>query len=341
LRHYISFKNNVSNRNEADAKISDIFNTLTRLLPDEVMRKLQKRCLLFWNKQNRPLTKPEIIRHVKNKTAIITMLSDPIDADVIDNGTKLKIIANYAVGYNNIDLSAARKRGIVVTNTPGVLTETTADLTWALIMAVSRRIVEGDRLVRSGKWNGWSPTQLLGNDVSGKTLGIIGMGRIGQALARRARGFGMNVVYFSRNRLSPEVEQTLGTSPLPFSGVLTNSDFVSLHVPLTAETNCLIGKKQFARMKKTAYLINTARGAVVDESALVTALRKGDIAGAGLDVFEAEPKVHRDLIRLNNVVLLPHLGSASNETRIKMGEMVIENIFAVLEGRQAPAQITR
>ena len=295
--------------------------------------------MLFWNKQDRPLTKAEIIRNAKNKVAMITMLSDPIDADVIDNCPRLKVIANYAVGYNNIDLAAARRKGIVVTNTPGVLTETTADLTWALIMAVSRRVVEGDQLVRSGKWNGWSPTQLLGNDVFGKTLGIIGMGRIGQAVARRAKGFGMKVVYYSRHPVKPEIERTLEASRLPLAELLTRSDFVSLHVPLTAETYHLIGSKQFAKMKKTAYFINTARGAVVDEAAMAAALKKRGIAGAGLDVFEAEPKVHRALVQIKNAVLLPHLGSASRETRIKMGEMVIENIFAVLEGQKAPAQV--
>ena len=312
---------------------------LTRTLPDEIMVKLKKRCLLFWNKQDRPLTKAEIIRDAKNKTAMITMLSDPIDTDVIDNCPRLKVIANYAVGYNNIDLAAAKKKGIVVTNTPGVLTETTADLAWALIMAISRRVVEGDQLVRSRKWNGWTPTQLLGNDVFGKTLGIVGMGRIGQAVARRAKGFGMKVIYHSRHPIKLENERALETMRLPLDELLTRSDFVSLHVPLTAETRHLIGRKQFSKMKKTSYLINTARGAVVDEAALVTALKKGAIAGAGLDVFEAEPKVHPGLLRLRNIVLLPHLGSASRETRIKMGEMVIENIFAVLEGRKAPAQV--
>lgn len=293
----------------------------------------------MWNKEDRPLTKAEIIRGAKDKIALITMLSDPIDADVIDHCPMLKVIANYAVGYNNIDLATAKEEGIVVTNTPGVLTETTADLTWALIMAISRRVVEGDQLVRSGKWNGWAPTQLLGNDVFGKTLGIIGMGRIGQAVARRAKGFGMKVISYSRHTIEAEIKRTLGASRLPLAELLTRSDFVSLHVPLTTETYHLIGRKQFAKMKKTAYLINTARGAVVDEAALVAALKKGGIAGAGLDVFEAEPKVHRGLAQLKNVVLLPHLGSASHETRIKMGEMVIENIFAVLEGRRAPAQV--
>jgi glyoxylate reductase len=312
---------------------------LTRRLPDEIMMMLKKRCLLFWNKQDRPLRKAEIVRNAKNKVAIITMLSDPIDAEVIDNCPTLKVIANYAVGYNNIDLAAAKKRGIVVTNTPGVLTETTADLTWALIMAVSRRVVEGDLLVRSGRWNGWSPTQLLGNDVFGKTLGIIGMGRIGQAVARRACGFGMKTIYHSRHPVKPEIERTLEASRLHLAELLKRSDFISLHIPLTTETYYLIGKNQLAKMKKTAYLINTARGAVVDEAALVTVLKKGGLAGAGLDVFETEPKVHKELVQLKNVVLLPHLGSASRDTRIKMGVMVIENIFAVLEGRKAPAQV--
>jgi glyoxylate reductase len=206
-------------------------------------------------------------------------------------------------------------------------------------MAVSRRIVEGDRLVRSGKWGGWTPTQMLGNDVFGKTLGIIGMGRIGQAVARRAKGFGMKIIYYSRNRIRRRIENELDASYEPLSDLLTRSDFISLHVPLTDKTDCMIGRKQFTRMKRTAYLINTARGAVVREKDLAFALRKGRIAGAGLDVFEAEPKIHRGLVRLNNVVLLPHLGSASHETRIKMGEMVIKNILEVLEGRTAPNRV--
>jgi glyoxylate reductase len=314
---------------------------LTRPLSGQIMKKLEKRFRLSFNRQERPLTKREIIQDAKNKFAMITMLSDRIDAEVIENCPMLRVIANYAVGYDNIDLEAAKKHGVVVTNTPGVLTETTADLAWALIMAISRRVIEGDRLVRSGKWSGWSPTQLLGNDVFGKTLGIIGMGRIGQAVARRACGFGMKVIYHSRHSLKFGIEKAVGAARRPLNDLLMRSDFVSLHIPLTAETYHLIGAKELAKMKKTAYLINTARGAVVDEAALVRALDRETIAGAGLDVFEAEPRVHPGLARLNNVVLLPHLGSASHETRIKMGEIVIKNICAVLQGRKAPAQVNQ
>jgi len=312
---------------------------LTRPLTVEVMKKLKKRFRLSFNRHERLLTKTEIIQGAQNKVAMITMLSDRMDSDVIKNCPTLRVIANYAVGYDNVDLEAAKKHGVIVTNTPGVLTETTADLAWALIMAISRRIVEGDRLVRSGRWTGWAPTQLLGNDVFGKTLGIIGMGRIGQAVARRACGFGMKVIYHSRHPIKPEIEKAIGAVRRPLDDLLRRSDFVSLHVPLSAETRHLIGTGALAKMKRTAYLINTARGAVVDEAALVKALHKKTIAGAGLDVFEAEPKVHRGLARLENVVLLPHLGSASFETRIKMGEIVIENICAVLQGREAPNQV--
>jgi len=309
---------------------------LTRSLPMPVMHRLKTLFDLKYNRRDRPLTKLELIRGMRGRPALISMLSDPIDAEVIGSNPRLKVIANYAVGYNNIDLKTAASKGIVVTNTPGVLTEATADLTWSLILTLSRRVLEGDRLVRTGRWTGWNPTQLLGTDLNGKILGIIGMGRIGRAVARRAVGFGMRLIYYSRRRLPIRAEKEINASRRPLSRLLATADIVSLHIPLTPETRHLIDRRVLTRMKRTALLINTARGPVVDETALVEALKRGRIAGAGLDVFEREPAVQKGLFSLSNVVLLPHLGSATVETRTRMGFMVIENIRNVLRGRPAP-----
>ena len=309
---------------------------LTRSLPLPVMHRLKTLFNLKYNALDRPLTKQELIRGMRGRRALISMLSDPIDAEVIESNPRLNVIANYAVGYNNIDLKTASSRGIHVTNTPGVLTEATADLTWSLIMSLARRVLEGDRLVRTGRWTGWNPTQLLGTDFTGKTLGIIGMGRIGQAVARRAVGFGMRLIYHNRRRLPVRLEKKFEASYMPLSRLLAAADIISLHLPLTPETRHLIDRRVLDRMKSTALLINTARGPVVDEKALVIALKKGKIAGAGLDVFEEEPDIQKGLFTLPNVVLLPHLGSATVETRIKMGFMVIENIEAALKGKRAP-----
>jgi glyoxylate reductase len=271
--------------------------------------------------------------------AAIVTLGDRIDAETIHAATRLKILANYAVGYNNIDLAAARQRGLIVTNTPDVLTDATADLSWALILATARRIVEGDALVRSGRWTGWGPTQLLGTEVSGKILGIIGMGRIGQAVAQRAVGFRMQVHYHTR--------QFMTTASLPreweyrsLEGLLGEADIMTIHVPLTPNTHHLIGARELALMKPTAFVINTARGPIVDEGALVNALKTGIIAGAGLDVYEQEPAIHPALTELKQVVLLPHLGSATLQARVQMGLVCLRNIEAVLEGHSAPNQVT-
>jgi glyoxylate reductase len=269
--------------------------------------------------------------------AVICMLSDTINADLLSCATKLKILANYAVGYNNIDLTATKARGIVVTNTPDVLTDATADLAWALMLTVARRVVEGDRWIRTGTWRGWAPTQLLGADIAGKTLGIIGMGRIGQAVAQRAQGFRMRVLYESRRTVAPP--QGVAWERRPLDQLLAEADFISLHVPLTEATRHLIGARELSLMKPTAILINTARGPVVDEEALVSALKAGTIAGAGLDVYEQEPLVHPGLVELPNVVLLPHVGSGTLETRIRMGRICLDNIEAVLNGRPAPNRI--
>jgi glyoxylate reductase len=310
---------------------------ITRLLPQPVMEAIPRTYRVIAASADRPPTSDELSRGFVQADAVICTLTDRIDASLLALATKLKVIANYAVGYNNIDLPAATRHGIMITNTPDVLTDATADLTWALLLAPARRVVEGDTLVRTGQWPGWTPTQLLGADVSGKTLGIIGMGRIGQAVAQRAAGFRMPVIYAGRHRLSAPAGTTWEL--LPLDAVLAGSDFLSLHVPLTDSTYHLIGRRELSLMKPTAYLINTSRGPVVDEAALVSALEAGTIAGAGLDVYEEEPMVSAGLIARSNVVLLPHLGSATRETRVRMGLICLDNIAAVLGGRPALNQI--
>jgi glyoxylate reductase len=271
--------------------------------------------------------------------AAIVTLGDRIDAETIQAASRLKILANYAVGYNNIDLAAARQRGLIVTNTPDVLTDATADLTWALLLATARRVVEGDTLVRSGRWTGWSPTQLLGAEVSGKTLGIIGMGRIGQAVAHRAVGFRMRVRYHTSH---PPATSTLPREweHRSLQDIFGEADIVTIHVPLMPSTHHLIGARELAWMKPTAFVINTARGSIIDEGALADALKTGVIAGAGLDVYEQEPALHPALAQLKQVVLLPHLGSATVHARVQMGLVCLKNIQAVLDGRPAPNQVT-
>jgi glyoxylate reductase len=297
------------------------------------MALLQSRVALTCNPHDRALTRDELLRMITGQHGIITMLTDRVDRDLFDAAPELKVVANYAVGYNNIDVAAARARNVVVTNTPGVLTDATADLTWALILGVTRRVGEGDRLVRAGRWTGWAPTQLLGMELRDSVLGIVGMGRIGRAVASRASAFGMRVIYAAR-RPMPEVDP--GWTAVGLSDVLASADVVSLHVPLSNATRHLIGAKQLAAMKSTAYLINTSRGPVVDEAALVESLTSGRIAGAGLDVYEREPAVNAGLFSCENALLLPHLGSATGATRERMGAMVIENVLAVMEGRQPP-----
>lgn len=311
---------------------------ISRLLPDPVMALAREQFQLVQEPLD-ALPSPAALREALCQAdAAIVTLGDRIDATTIHDATRLKILANYAVGYNNIDLAAAQQRGLIVTNTPDVLTDATADLTWALLLATARRLVEGDALVRSGAWTGWSPTQLLGTDVSGKTLGIIGMGRIGQAVAQRAAGFRMTVLYHQRHPL------TAATGPQKWEyrslhGLLEESDIVTIHVPLTPDTRHLVGAHELRRMKSTALLINTARGPIVDEGALVEALTHGTIAGAGLDVYEEEPVLHQALARIQQAVLLPHIGSATLQARVNMGLICLKNIRAVLDGRPAPNQI--
>jgi len=282
------------------------------------------------NENDQPLPRVELLESIEKFDALVCMLSDKIDKEVLDRAKRLKVIANYAVGYNNIDIEEATRRKIFVTNTPDVLTAATADLAWALLLAVSRRVVEADHFLRQGKFKGWAPELLLGTEVSGKTLGIVGAGRIGQAVGHRALGFDMKILYYSRQP-KPEFEQATGAHFLALDELLATADFVSLHCPLTPETHHLLNEERIFAMKKGAILINTARGPVVDEKALVKALKKRHLAGAGLDVFENEPEVHPELLSLNNVVVLPHIGSATVETRSEMARMVAKNVISALE----------
>lgn len=310
---------------------------ITRQIPDEGVNVLKKACQkVEVNPHDRPLTYDEMLKEVRGRDAIITMLSDRVDARLMLEATNLKIVANYAVGYDNIDVKAATVRGIVVTNTPGVLADSTADMAWALLFSVTRRIVEGDKLTRAGQFTGWAPMMLLGGDLVGKTLGIIGAGRIGTAMAMRSRGWCMKVLYTTQSRRNTVLEEMLGAKRVDLETLLKESDFISIHTPLSEKTRHLIGSQEFSTMKRTAYLINTGRGAVIDEDALVQALRNRQIAGAGLDVYEEEPKLKPGLAELDNVVLAPHLGSATVETRTKMSLMAAENISAVLNRQKPP-----
>ena len=311
---------------------------ISRLLPDPVMTAARRQFQLINDPRDASPSWDAVRTELREADAAICTLTDRVDASMLAEATRLKILANYAVGYNNIDLAAAKARGIVVTNTPDVLTDATADLTWALLLVVALRVAEGDAYVRSGDWSGWAPTQMLGTDVAGKTLGIVGMGRIGQAVAQRATGFNMRIRYTSRTGTAlDQLPSQWESRTLP--DLLKEADFVSLHVPLNSATHHLIGARQFALMKPTAYLINTARGPVIDEAALVDALLQRRLAGAGLDVFEQEPAFHPSLRELRQVVLLPHLGSATLATRVRMGMICLENIAAVMAGKPAPNQV--
>jgi glyoxylate reductase len=285
-----------------------------------------------WTKHERP-PREELLKRVKDKDGLICLLTEKVNDELLQAAPKLRIAANVAVGFDNIDVPACTRRGVAATHTPGVLDETTADFAWTLMMAVARRLGEGETLARSGKWKGWDLDQLVGTDVWGKTLGIVGFGRIGRAMARRASGFEMKVIYTDAVRASQEVERKLRAEFREMNALLAESDFISVHVPLLPETNRLFDAAKLDRMKRTAFLINTSRGPVVDEAALVSALEKGIIAGAALDVFENEPRIHPGLKRAN-VVLAPHLASASLETRTKMACMAAENVVALFQGRR-------
>ena len=300
---------------------------VTRKLPSSVIDKLRAVAEVDLYTGDVAIPPDELRARVAGKDALICLLTDAVDRTVIDAAPTLKAIATVAVGYNNIDVSYARSRGIVVTNTPDVLTESVADFTWSLILAITRRLSEGERLVRRGEWKGWALDLLLGTELRGKQLGLIGVGRIGRAVAARAAAFGMKVAHTSRRDVADVGEA------MQLDRLLLTSDIVSLHVPLTPETRHLIDKRALTRMKRSAYLINTSRGPVVDEAALAWALQHHLLAGAALDVYEHEPIVHPDLLPLENVLLVPHLGSGTTETRTAMADLAAENVLAVLGGR--------
>jgi glyoxylate reductase len=306
--------------------IPSIFVTCS--LPASVLAKLQAAGTVDVYTGDATLSPAELRLRVADKQVLVCLLTDAIDSQVFDAAPWLKIVANIAVGFNNIDVARARARGIIVTNTPDVLTESVADFTWALLLSITRRVSEGERLVRSGRWKGWALDFMLGSGLAGKQLGVVGFGRIGRAVASRAAAFAMHVVYSSRRepRTSPE--------HVSFDHLLATSDVVSLHVPLTPDTRHLIDARALAKMKRTAYLVNTSRGPVVDEAALAHALGEGDLAGAALDVYEHEPQIHPGLLQLENVVLAPHLGSATVETRTAMADLAVDNVLAVLAGRR-------
>lgn len=310
---------------------------VTRRLPRKAMALLEENFEVECNPHDRVFTREELLESVKGKDGLLPLLTDRVDAELMDAaGNGLKIIANYAVGYNNIDLNSATARHIAVTNTPEVLTDTTADLTMALILAVGRRLIEADRYVRQGKYEGWAPLLFLGADIHGKTLGLMGFGRIGFAVAKRASGFNMRVIYHDVQRENRELEDQVNAGYVEKDTLLAESDFISLHVPLTQATQGLIGSVELSLMKPTAFLINTSRGEIIDEKALAEALLDKEIAGAGLDVYEQEPEIHPDLMGLDNVVLLPHIGSASLETRTKMGLMAAQNLIDFFNEKAPP-----
>lgn len=303
---------------------------VTRKLPSSVLAKLHAIGSVDLYAGDTAIAPGELRARLADADVLVCLLTDTIDRAAIDAAPKLKIIANVAVGYDNVDVAYARSRGIVVTNTPDVLTESVADFTWAMILAITRRLSEGERVVRRGEWKGWGLGFMLGTELQGKQLGLVGVGRIGRAVAARASAFRMRVAYAARG-----TTQLPDAQPLSLDQLLNTSDVVSLHVPLTPETRHLIDKKALTRMKRSAYLINTSRGPIVDEAALAWALREHLLAGAALDVYEHEPAIHPDLLALENVLLVPHLGSATTETRTAMADLAVRNVIAVLSGKPA------
>ena len=310
---------------------------VTRRLPPGPMRVVTERCDADVWEEDEAIPRQELLRRIRGKRGAITLLTEKVDGEFLNAaGEGLLIVANYAVGFDNIDVEACTGRGVLATNTPEVLTETTADTAWALLMAAARRVPEGDRFLRSGKPWIWGPEMMLGQDVHGKVLGIVGFGRIGQSLARRAAGFGMRVIFHDVMPPPEAVVRELGAEPRDLDDLLAEADFISIHVALTPETRHLFGADQFTRMKPTAVVVNTSRGPVIDEAALAEALAGGDIFAAGLDVFENEPQVHPRLLELDNAVVIPHLGSATVETRDAMGFLAVENLLNALEGKRPP-----
>ena len=314
---------------------------VTRRIPDEALELVGEASEMWLSPHDRPLTEGELHEAIAGADAVVTMLHDRVDAPFLDAaGERLRCVANVAVGYDNIDVDAARERNVIVTNTPGVLTDATADLAMALILMTTRRLGEGERVVRTGEPWAWDMFFLLGTGLQGKRLGVIGLGAIGQATARRARAFGMEIVYHGRHQAADEVEAELGGARrLELDELLTTADVVSIHTPLTPETHHMIDARRLELMRSDAYLVNTARGPIVDESALVRALGERQIAGAGLDVFEREPEVDPGLLELENVVVVPHLGSATIETRTAMAMLAAENAIAVVRGETPPTPV--
>jgi len=306
---------------------------ISNILPDESIEIIPKDVTVDYNRGLTALSKAELISRLRGKDGLICHIISAIDDEVLAAAPTVKVVANVAVGYNNIDVAAARRRGVVVTNTPDVLTETTADFAWTLLMAAARRVVEADHFARSGQWQRWEWDLLWGADIHGKTLGVVGFGRIGRAVARRALGFNMRVLYQDALRADAAAERDLRATRMDLEPLLAEADFVSLHTPLLPETRHLMNERTLRLMKKSAVLVNAARGPVVDEAALVRALKEGWIAGAGLDVFEEEPKVHPGLVPLKNVVLAPHIASASFDTRLAMATLAVRNCLAVLDGK--------
>jgi glyoxylate reductase len=309
---------------------------VTQRISDESLATLAAQFEVESNQKDTPVSPAQLLRKIKEKDAAITLITDVISEKVLAGSPRLKVVSNVAVGYNNFDVAAATRRGVMLTNTPGAMDDTTADFAWCLILATARRLPEADRLVRSGKWTRWRFMEFLGHDIYGKTIGICGFGRIGRGVARRAMGFGMKVLYTSRSRASDAVELEFRASYVDKHTLLRESDVVSLHLPLFAETRHYIGAAELALMKRSAILVNAARGPVVDERALVKALKSRRIAGAGLDVYENEPKLAAGLAKLPNTVLAPHMASASIETRLRMSNMAVANTIAGLTGRRPP-----
>jgi glyoxylate reductase len=314
---------------------------ITRKLPEEIIDKLLSHFnVRMWEEKNVPVPRDVLLKEIENVDGLLCLLSDRIDEEVLKKANQLKAICNLAVGYNNIDVQAAAREGIVMTNTPGVLTETTADLTFALLMAAARRVVEASDVLHSGDWGAWSLMQLTGQDIYGATLGIIGLGRIGEALVKRAKGFDMNVLYYNRTR-KQEKEQELGILYAELKDLLQQSDYVCLLLPYSPEAHHMIGKEELSLMKSTAILVNSSRGGIVDEDALYHAVKDGEIWAAGLDVFEQEPiSVDHPLLSLPNVVTLPHIGSASVRTRMRMAHLAADNLLNILNGAEPITPIT-
>lgn len=306
---------------------------ITRDIPESGIVMLQEKYDVVVNREDIPMTKEEMLQEFPKYDAVLTALSDVIDEEIMSAAPNVKIFANYAVGFNNFDVETARSKNVAMTNTPDVLSDSTAETAWALLFSVSRRILEADRYVREGKWERFSHKLLLGQDVYEKTLGIIGAGRIGQRFAEKARGYHMRILYHNRER-NLDFEKRFNATYVELDELYSESDFISLHCPLTEETRHLIDEDAFKKMKFSSIIINTSRGPVIDEQALVDALNNNEIWGAGLDVYENEPEIHPELLKMSNVVLLPHLGSATSETREKMSQMTARNIIEVLEGRE-------